>query len=449
MGHERTAAHSTWREERVGLRATWQESKGGDRAWWKLASVVACCALALVVASAAAGWAAAVSRLQHTALPLPGAVARCAPWVTGRRTLLILANPNRFKTGYKPTGENVLLHKWAEAARANGFRVVVQDQAWSGRLNSTDPSDVTRLIYATTHRLGLDCKALSENPEVACKVGYLGFFGKDPHSRGNCAKLGLTSRQVLTPYPLEGNPLRRSTFLGYWPSAHRLADTTRPSQPRGRRGLLLGKEARYFNPEHPDNLLGSNRSATRALVPDLIRAMLAAGFELSTTCAPRAECNLPPAVRSLPGLGPEEYARTLHRFSFLLGVGDPAISPSPLEALSAGVAYINPTVHGHIAPGRVYQHDPISRLGPPYVFNVELSNISSVIEAAELSARQWFDTYVPAEHTYEATVSRMCQWLSNEQSCACARARRDAQADGGAGARLCGAAEEPGMTSEL
>ncbi|KAJ1631867.1 hypothetical protein T492DRAFT_1143716 [Pavlovales sp. CCMP2436] len=467
------------RAKRALLGTAWQESEagatahaGGDRAgpacwgsagfahadmernWWKLASVVACSMVALVaVTSAAAGWAAAVSHLQHTALPSPS-VARCAPWLTGRRrTLLVLANPNRFDTGYKPTGENVLLHKWVEAARTNDFRVVIQDRAWSSRPNATDPSDVARIIYAATHRLGSDCKVLSEKPLVACKVGYLQFFGNDVYDKGNCAKLELTSRQVLTPYPLEGAPLRRSTFLGYWPSAYRLADVARSSHPRGRKGLLLGKEARYFNPDHRDNNFGSSarhdRGVIRGLVPSLVRAMLAAGFELSTTCTPRSECNLPAAVRSLPRLGPEEYTRALRKFSFLLGVGDPAISPSPLEALSAGVAFINPTLRGHIAPGRVYQHDPISRLGPPYVFNVELSNTSSVIEAAELSARQRFDPYVPAEHTYEATVSRMCQWLSNEQSCACARAWRDVHADGGVGARLCRSAEEPGLTSEL
>ncbi|KAJ1624046.1 hypothetical protein T492DRAFT_882540, partial [Pavlovales sp. CCMP2436] len=83
-----------------------------ERNWWKHASVVACSMMALVAfTSAAADWAAAV-------------VARCAPWLTGRRrTLLVLANPNRFDTGYKPTGENVLLHKWVEAARTNDFRV--------------------------------------------------------------------------------------------------------------------------------------------------------------------------------------------------------------------------------------------------------------------------------------------------------------------------------------
>jgi len=179
----------------------------------------------------------------------------------------------------------------------------------------------------------------------------------------------------------------------------------------------------------------------------LLQALLDAGFELTTSCVPLHACNMPKGVRSMPKLPPEEYAQVLGRFAFMLGTGDPTESPSPLEGMAMGVAFINPTDgNASLQLGTGYQHNTIARLGPPFVYNVNFLDTPAVLQAAELTAKHRFPHHLVAEFTPEAAIARACAWFSSDQECICARARREGD---DAGMHHCAQAYAPGANSEL
>ena len=194
---------------------------------------------------------------------------------------------------------------------------------------------------------------------------------------------------------------------------------------RGRSGLLLGKMGDYFkSPVHRANIL----------------ALSEAGFELHSTC--NSDCNFPAGANVVRAgrLSPSEFATYLRKMSFLLGFGDPIVSPSPLEALAAGAAFVQPaTLHKsenwkncQSRPGVVdlsSQHSALATLGQPYVYNYDPGNASTLVAAAESAYRHRFASFVPFAHRLEAAAAYVCSALIESESlCTCAHAHLDGHA---------------------
>ena len=111
--------------------------------------------------------------------------------------------------------------------------------------------------------------------------------------------------------------------------------------------------------------------------------------------------------------------------SFALGVGFPLGSPSPLDALASGAAFLNPkfpaalpgdmTGRG-VLHGPVTQNDGLAELSnAPHVVNVDFTTPSTVVDAAEASTRpeNRFASYVP-DALEEANVHlRVCKALTS------------------------------------
>ena len=65
----------------------------------------------------------------------------------------------------------------------------------------------------------------------------------------------------------------------------------------------------------------------------------------------------------------------------------------------------------------------LASLGPPYVYNYDVTNETSLIAAAEQASRLRFASFVPAGHTLEAASAAACASLiQHDGLCACANA---------------------------
>ena len=93
-------------------------------------------------------------------------------------------------------------------------------------------------------------------------------------------------------------------------------------------------------------------------------------------------------------------------------------SPSPLVGMSYGVAFLNPLRE---ANGVWPQHKAMSRIGFPYSYVVDLENITSVVQAAELSYKYRFSSYVPPSYRIKSLVDRMRRLLEDDSFCTCSK----------------------------
>lgn len=335
---------------------------------------------------------------------------QCAKWVpeSKRNVLFVHAlGMNNFTANEERefmSGEFYATASWDYAIRQNGFNV--DEISWQDF--ETMPIGILEEKY---HRIVLGCifldwskKCIMANEEgklidlakklrhskVRRKIGVLyvwdhhegktpGFFGKD----------FFHPKQVLTPFDWQSN----NTFLGMFPHCV-LSQKGLPSAERGRVGLVLGKRSVFFD-------------------DDAIRVIqaLAQTFTIHTTCM-HGDCSWTRSIKGVINhklLGPEGYAKLIRQASFLLGVGNPIISPSPIIGMANGVAFLNPRRWG------TYQHPPLAKEWEPYVYNIEnFQNIDDIIEKAESSVlyQNRFSSHIPPDYQVERVINRVCDMLS-------------------------------------
>jgi hypothetical protein len=85
-----------------------------------------------------------------------------------------------------------------------------------------------------------------------------------------------------------------------------------------------------------------------------------------------------------------------------------------LVGLSYGVSFLNPIKNGENS-----QHGPLSRLGMPFVYTVNLTDHDGVVRAAEWASRYRFSSFVPADFGVDSLVERMCAFLEDDALCLC------------------------------
>lgn len=333
---------------------------------------------------------------------------QCAKWVpqSRRNVLFVHALGMKSYTENKEqefmSGEFYAAASWDYAIRQNGFNV--DEVSWEDF--ETMPVDVLEEKY---HRIVLGCiygdwseKCIEANDKdklmdlgnklrqskVRHKIGTLYWW--DHHKDETPGFFGdgfFHPKQVLTPFDWQNT----NTFLGMFPHFV-LVQKELPSAERGRVGLVLGKDAKWFDDD-----------AIR-----VIQALAQNNFTINTTCL-RGDCS---RVRMIKGvinheqLNPEGYDNLMGEASFLLGVGHPVISPSPIIGLAKGVAFLNPNRWGK------YQHPPLEK--EQYVYNIEdFGNIDDIIEKAEASVRDQnrFSSYIPSDYKVENVVDRVCTMM--------------------------------------
>ena len=172
------------------------------------------------------------------------------------------------------------------------------------------------------------------------RVFLLDFFGAAGPRDGG---IDVPPERILTAFPTHpGN-----TFLGYaLPDGPAPRPDATPQRKR-RQGVIWGKEAKHYRGRE---------------------AALLAVAEVATlhSTLPR-----PPSPK-LRGadivwhghLEKPEWRRLLRESKFLLGLGDPLLGPSAVDAVAAGCAYIDP-VYAAAKQGVYWSQHPFLRTAPP------------------------------------------------------------------------------------
>jgi hypothetical protein len=88
-----------------------------------------------------------------------------------------------------------------------------------------------------------------------------------------------------------------------------------------------------------------------------------------------------------------------------------------MVGLSYGVSFLNPIREDGEAD--YTQHKALSRLGMPYVYNINLTDHDTVVQAATWATIYRFSSYVPADFRVESLVDRMCALLEDDALCSC------------------------------
>lgn len=338
---------------------------------------------------------------------------QCAKWVpeSKRNVLFVhglgMKNFTQNKDQKFMSGEFYAAASWDYAIRQNGFRV--DEVSWehfeSMPVDALENKYHRIVLTCTVNDWSEKCTLFNEKEKleklgmklrqsnVRHKIGALywwdhdenetpGFFGED----------FFHPKQVLAPFDWQST----NTFLGMFPHCFRLdrEEGDLPSAKRGRVGLVLGKRGEFFDDD-----------AIR-----VIQALVQKNFTIHTTCL-HGDCH---RVRLIEGtiihrkLDPEGYANLMRQASFLLGIGNPIISPSPIIAMANGVAFLNPRRWG------AYQHPLLAKEGEPHVYNIEdFGDIDDIIEKAEASVRDRnrFSSHIPSDYRVENVVDRVCSMM--------------------------------------
>jgi Glycosyltransferase family 18 len=253
-------------------------------------------------------------------------------------------------------------------------------------------------------------------------VYLLSFFGTSPTSWPG---LTLEPSHLLTPFPLA-----QGTFLGFelkglWRprdgQCERFArDGEAPSlvvdacsaQPNSsalpplpdkstRRGVVWGKK--------PEYALGRERwlAAAAALAP------------LHTTL-PASAGLAPLNLVSHGHLDTKEWAELLGSASFFLGLGDPLLGPSALDAVAAGAVFINPVFSAGNVRAELQawgsQHPYLSgTLGAPYVCDATLDDLAQLTACVQAALDLDLPPLIPKDFTRRELLPRVAsifkRWL--------------------------------------
>ena len=313
--------------------------------------------------------------------------AAAAPLRLGRREVVVYRRPNEaHKTG-GPAGEQVLFRSLIAGLRnCSDVRLTVSEDARA-------IAGVLRDLGARLHMLFIDQYALDDvlpmrrsdmalwRGTVACRLRLIDYWGTPPPQNW----WSLHMHQFLVPFE-NGYNYR----LGFFVAEDGAPAAAREGATRKAQGIVWGKEQKYFR-RHAAALRALASSGIRLVATVDAQRMLPGGGDATMRDLFRD------SIDNVGHLSQEGWHALLHESAFVLGLGDPVIGPTPVEALAAGCAYLNPV---YPAPRQLgqnarvklrTQHDPLAAVGPPAVLDVQLRGGSAatswMFDEADLVAK--------------------------------------------------------------
>jgi hypothetical protein len=120
----------------------------------------------------------------------------------------------------------------------------------------------------------------------------------------------------------------------------------------------------------------------------------------------------------LISLPPPTHPVVIHRlndlpsviFRFMLGIGNPLVGPSAVDAVVAGCVYINPTYTQPVKDVYMSQHPYLAdRVGAPHVCSAPLGDAEGMANCATQAISQEVQPIIPNELTESAYSGRVKQ----------------------------------------
>ncbi|KAG8983309.1 hypothetical protein FRB90_006133, partial [Tulasnella sp. 427] len=211
-------------------------------------------------------------------------------------------------------------------------------------------------------------------------------------------------------------------YIGYGVKRTCIKVPTVPFSERPRPAYVFAKSLSYF--ERPDYILADPVGNTTSQLTDDFYEIL--GRELNMTWVGSfkkdAESGLSsptPGITQLDEMDRNSFQRTVAESRVVLGIGRPALSPTPYGALCLGVPFIN-VVQGwdradpeNRAKWYTSQHDAIMRLdlGEPYVYHVRVGDREALRRAVRLALGTPIPRYIPLRMKMSAVVDRVKAFL--------------------------------------
>ncbi|KAE9392831.1 hypothetical protein BT96DRAFT_967329 [Gymnopus androsaceus JB14] len=124
------------------------------------------------------------------------------------------------------------------------------------------------------------------------------------------------------------------------------------------------------------------------------------------------ESSVPTPIVNLGLMQQEDFFRELGLSRVLIGIGLPALSPTPYDALCMGVPFINPIlIWDREDPENrdkwLAQHEVLKYESPPYVYNVKRDDAEGLWAAVRAALDNPIERYIVPEMTMESLKSRM------------------------------------------
>jgi hypothetical protein len=210
------------------------------------------------------------------------------------------------------------------------------------------------------------------------KIFILDFFGsKGLRGQG----MNIPMNRYLTAF---GSPW--NSFLGYYMNED-IGESSSPVAKKSQ-GVIWGKDTKHFTDRVP-----------------MLKQIADRYTLVSTATSPVFNhAN----VRWLGHQTPQSWRNILRESKFLIGLGDPLLGPSAIDAISMGCMFINPV---YDKPAReVYrsQHPyAAEKIGEPYVCSYQMKDAGSLMACVDKAMKTDLKPFIPSDFTKTAYIERV------------------------------------------
>ena len=350
----------------------------------------------------------------------------CAPWIpTEKRKIVMVSFLKRFVTwedhlkGVIKGGESYWSACIDYILREFGFEVTVLKYSLDPAgetMQRLDRGEIYRIVTDSSSGGNFQATTVSiwDMPKLLCKVRMMIWWPSPKRKKNEFSVLPMRYDEISS---------TSAHFVPFFPHQAVTDPPIKQMIPRSRRAIFIFIKT------------------CQQLVPEVLIALYEAGFELHLQCETQEALNpgRHPILNEIYGnftfhpkyATPKEFSQEiLQKVASVIGFGGPVDSPTPIEALYNGAAFLNPfldrTLNGI---RRNSMHHALVKIGPPYVYNYNASFfeafdknhldtlIRSILEAAETASSTPFISYTPADYRVDAVKAHVCSNIIDYDPC--------------------------------
>ncbi|KAJ7462127.1 hypothetical protein FB451DRAFT_1140209 [Mycena latifolia] len=220
----------------------------------------------------------------------------------------------------------------------------------------------------------------------------------------------LGAKWTLNPEDYELLGHAPNTYLGYSIESQCRKRPFVPHAERSGQAYILAKTLDYF------------RADARAWPPAFFDAASNAtglAFVAGAKGALDAVPELASSITNVGPLPPDEFYAVLSKSAVLVGMGDPALSPTPYDALCLGIPFINPVKSWDRAnpSDRTKwhtQHNALKQFSAPYVYHVFKDDRAGFVQAVSDAKSHPIQSFVPERMKMAAVERRLGAILEHD-----------------------------------